>query len=158
MVVQKFILLFSDSSILFFIYPYSPFPVVKCFCKTACHFRWCPYLGGSASDPPAKIRTFRGSQFSMWPRKVQPTAWPDWSYRHPRWPGHAFYADMLADWVNQQCPDTNNWILHDTVDFSICHSRLSQLDTVAAAEPLLLPELRKPKDVTADEAQWRMSP
>lgn len=76
-----------------------------------------------------------GSQHTMWPRSVQPTAWPDWSYRHPRWAGHAFYADMLADWVNQQ---------------------LSLLETEATAPRLPLaqlprPQLRKPKDVTVDE-------
>jgi hypothetical protein len=51
-----------------------------------------------------------GSQSTMWPRNVQPTAWPDWAYRHPRWAGHAFYADMLAEWVNQQWPSRDNQV------------------------------------------------
>eukprot|EP00913_Durusdinium_trenchii_P007948 g7454.t1 len=35
----------------------------------------------------------------MWPRP-SPVSYPDWANRHPQWPGHAFYADMLVDWLN----------------------------------------------------------
>eukprot|EP00438_Fugacium_kawagutii_P028995 Skav221413 [mRNA] locus=scaffold355:95830:99010:+ [translate_table: standard] len=64
----------------------------------------------------------------MWPRDVQPTSWPDWAYRHPLWPGHAYYADMLADWMNHE---------------------LQRLGNTAVDQPR--PELQSPRDVTADQ-------
>lgn len=76
-----------------------------------------------------------GSQSTMWPRNVQPTAWPDWAYRHPRWAGHAFYADMLAEWVNQQ--------------LALLETKPTEARLPLAQLPR--PQLRKPKDVTVDE-------
>ena len=41
-----------------------------------------------------------GNASLLWPSRVK--RFPDWAARHPEWPGHVFYAEMVAKWLDRK--------------------------------------------------------